>query len=159
MTLYSKLLHIDIQVFTCETVKSHDVIVDKEQLTVPPQALDAACPHVSDRSLLSPAGQFLGGRTGFELDGQRGSVHVVSASRHAEQHGVQPHRGLSGRCMWTDGWTELETHSPPPSNNSDPHLFIPSPPDCTKNNLPPARLYFDTVKTIMGFFFNHSHPF
>uniref|UniRef100_A0AAQ4RMN6 LIM zinc-binding domain-containing protein n=1 Tax=Gasterosteus aculeatus aculeatus TaxID=481459 RepID=A0AAQ4RMN6_GASAC len=46
---------------------------------------------------LPATGQLLGRRTGFQLDGQRGRLHVVPASRHAEQHGVQPHRGLEPR--------------------------------------------------------------
>lgn len=43
---------------------------------------------------LPTTGQLLGGRTRFKFDRQRGSIHVLPASRHAEQHGLQPHRGL-----------------------------------------------------------------
>lgn len=61
-----------------------------------------------------PAGQFFGGGSGLQLDGQRGGVHVVAASRHAKQHGLQPHRSLR-RCA-VDGPT-WAPHPPPPPNN------------------------------------------
>lgn len=77
------------------------------------------------------AGEFLGGRTGFEFDGQRSSVYVVSASRYAEQHGLQPHRGLRRRCV--DRHTQPLSYHPSRLHQATPWL------------------YFDTVKTIMGF--------
>lgn len=89
-------------------------------------------------ALLCPTGQFLGGGTGLELNGQRSGVHVVPAPGHAEQHGVQPHRGLSRHRA--DGLSR--THRP----------AHPSPPYCTKQ---PPWLNFDTVKTIMGFLRTH----
>lgn len=96
------------------------------------------CTDVSDRCLMCPVGQFLGGRTGFELDGQRGSVHVVSASRHAEQHGIQPHRGLSGRRhrRRTNGlnWT----HSSPSPVHPIPARLLPPLPHPTAPNNPPG---------------------
>lgn len=102
---------------------------------------------------MSPTGQFFGGRTGFELDGQRGSVHVVSASRHAEQHGIQPHRGLR-KTLHVDGRTELETHTaPPPPKTPVTHTCSSHLSRLHQKQPPlPPRLYFDTVKTIMGFF-------
>lgn len=61
-----------------------------------------------------PAGQFLGRGSGLKLDGQRGGVHVVAASRHAKQHGLQPHRSLR-RCA-VDG-PRGTAHPPRPPNN------------------------------------------
>lgn len=90
----------------------------------------------SDRCLLCPAGQFLWRRTWFELDRKRSSVHVVSASRHPKQYGLQPHRSLNRHRA--GGWTEHAA------------LFTFSfPSNCTKQQ--PPWSYFYTVKTIMGF--------
>lgn len=85
----------------------------------------------SNHCLMCPTGQFLRGRTGVKFHWQRGSIHVLSASRHTEQHGIQPHRGLSRP---PHGWTEMSDHPIPSNSTKQPHW-----------------LCFDTVKTIMGF--------
>lgn len=112
----------------------HDNNVDRSVKLYPLRApasapLQPAFAHrlpLSDCCLLCPAGQFLWRRTWFELDRKRSSVHVVSASRHPKQYGLQPHWSLNRHRV--GGWTEHAA------------LFTFSfPSNCTKQ--PPGRIF------------------
>lgn len=58
--------------------------------------------------VLFHSGQFLGGGTGLELNGERSRIDVLSASGYTKQHGIKPHRGIGDMDRWLSPISEEE---------------------------------------------------